>query len=258
MYFHKKTTYPGRWLVKLFEAGLIFGLIFLTVEALQRAFTPTITDDAVVITAPVQQVEVVRVEPQRVEPEAAPEYSDYDYFEMGYNHQVDSEYYEAIVDYTRALELNPYFGSAWLNRGVAYEQLNNDYRAMQDFNQFLHREGLEVLRHQEMLVGASLDVEMAEGRVYEIVFFARAGQLLNISAVSKLDDVVDPLVVVVDSEGNPVAARDDVLRQDGSLIKMDSYINNFEVLRTGRYMLRVSHAGGGSYGMVRVNLEIND
>lgn len=258
MYFRKKTTYPGRWLVKVLEAGLIFGLIFLTVEALQGAFAPNLTDDAVVITAPVQQVEVVRVEPQRVEPEAAPEYSHYDYFEMGYNHQVDSEYYEAIVDYTRALELNSYFGSAWLNRGVAYEQLNNDYRAMQDFDQFLNREGLEVLRHQDMLVGASIDVEMAEGRVYEIVFLARAGQTVNISAVSKLADVVDPLVLVVDSDGNPVAAQDDVLRQDGSLIAMDSYINNFEVLRTGRYLLRVSHAGGGSYGTVRVNLEIND
>ena len=40
MYYRKKTTYPGRWLVKLMEAGLIFGIIFFTVDALQGAFAP--------------------------------------------------------------------------------------------------------------------------------------------------------------------------------------------------------------------------
>jgi tetratricopeptide (TPR) repeat protein len=258
MYYRKKTTYPGRWLVKLLEAALIFGIIFYTVDALQGAFTPqTVEEPVVVVTHTIQPVEVVRVEPQRVELQAAPEYSDYDYFVMGYHHQVASEYYEAIVDYTRALEMNPDLSSAWLNRGVAYEQLNNDYRAMQDFNSFFNREGMTVITHRGVITGARLNLEMAEDRVYEFNFYARVGETVDVSTVAHGGDVVDPLILVVDADGNPAAANDDVLRQDGSLISMDSHIEGFEVLRTGVYTLRVSHAGGGSDGTIQVNLEIN-
>lgn len=257
MYYRKKITYPGRWLVKLLEAGLVFGIIFLTVNALQGAFTPETVEHPVVVTHTVQTVEVVRVEPQRVEPEAVPEYSDFDYFVMGYNHQIADEYYEAIVDYTRALEMNPDLGSAWLNRGVAYEQLNNDYRAMQDYNRFLTRDGLAVITHRGIITGARLNLEMAEDRVYELTFYARAGETLDISASAYDGDIVDPIFLVVDADGNPVVANDDILRQDGSLISMDSQVTDFEVLRTGRYTLRVSHAGGGSAGTVQVMLEIN-
>jgi len=252
MYYRKKTTYPGRWLVKLLEAGLIFGIIIFTVEALQNAFVPQPVEEAVVVTQPVQQVDVVRVEP-----EVAPDYTDFDYFVMGYNHQTAGEYYDAIVDYTRALEMNPDLSSAWLNRGVAYEQLNNDYRSLQDFNRFLNRDGMSVVTHSGIVTGARLNVEMVENRVYEVSFVAHAGETVTISARSQAPDVVDPLMVIVDADGNPVAARDDVLRQDGSMISMDSYINNFEVLRTGRYTVRLSHAGGGSSGTVQLFMQIS-
>ncbi|MDQ7034250.1 MAG: hypothetical protein Q9P01_05280 [Anaerolineae bacterium] len=236
MYYRKKTTYPGRWLVKLLEAGLVFGIIFLTVTALQRAFTPkTVEYPVVVVSRTVQPIEVVRVEPQRVEPEVAPQYSDFDYFVMGYNHQTAEEYYEAIVDYTRALEMSPDLSSAWLNRGVAYEQLNNDYRAMQDYNSFLNRDGMAVITYSGIITGARLNLEMAENRVYELNFYARAGETLDISALAYDGDIVDPIFLVVDADGNPAVANDDNLRQDGSLISMDSQITDFEVLQTGLY-----------------------
>ena len=259
MYYRKKTTYPGRWLVKLMEAGLIFGIIFFTVDALQGAFAPKPYDAEPLVIQNVQPVEVVRVEPRVVQPQvqAAPEYTDYDYFVMALNHQTANEYYEAIVDYTRVLEMNPYFDSAWLNRGVAYEQLNNDYRAMQDFNRFMLREGTSVVTHRGVLTGARIDVEMAENRIYAINFYANAGEMVDINVTAQDGDIVDPLVLVVDMHGNPVAAKDDTLRQDGSLISMDAHINNFEVLSTGRYTLLISHAGGGSNGTVQLELEIS-
>ena len=257
MYYSKKTTYPGRWLVKLLEAGLIFGIIFFTVDAIQMALTPETVNEPIVITRSEQpvEVEVIRVEPEVVQ-QAAPEYSDFDYFVMGYNHQVVDEYYEAIVDYTRVLEINPEFSSAWLNRGVAYEQLNNDYRAMQDYNRFLNRDGMSVVTHRGLVTGAGLNLEMAENRVYELNFYARAGEIVDITATAIDGHIVDPLILVVDADGNPVAANDDILRQDGSLISMNSSIQNFEVLQTGHYTLRLSHAGGGADGMIRLNLEI--
>jgi hypothetical protein len=143
-----------------------------------------------------------------------------------------------------------------LNRGVAYEQLNNDQRAMQDFNSFMNRDGMTVITHRGILTGAQLNVEMAENRVYELNFYARAGETLDISAIAYDGTLVDPLVLVLDADGNPVTANDDVLRQDGSLISMDSHITDFEVLRTGQYTLRVSHAGGGAFGTIQIGLEI--
>lgn len=255
MYYSKKTTYPGRWLVKLVEAGLIFGIIFFTVDAIQMALTPEVASEPIVITRSVEPVEVIRVEPEVVQ-QAAPVYSDFDYFVMGYNHQIADEYYEAIVDYTRVLEMNPDFNSAWLNRGVAYEQLNNDYRAMQDYNRFMSRDGMAVITHRGVVTGAGLNLQMAENRVYELNFYARAGEVVNITATAGDGQVVDPLVLVVNADGNPVVANDDILRQDGSLISMNSSVEDFEVLQTGLYTLRVSHAGGGADGMLRVNLDI--
>jgi tetratricopeptide (TPR) repeat protein len=253
MYYRKKTTYPNRWLVKMLEAALIFGIIFYTVDALQGAFQPEVVEEPVVIvTNTIQPVEVVRVEPQ-----AAPLYTDFDYFVMGYDHQVSDEYYEAISDYTRALELNPELSGAWLNRGVAYEQLNNDYRAMQDYNRYLSRDGLTVVRHRGVITGARLNLEMAEARVYEFNIYMRAGETVDFGAEAYGGDVVDPLIIVLDADGNPVVANDDILRQDGSLISMDADIDGFEVLQTGVYTLRVSHAGGGSDGTVQVNVDIH-
>ena len=258
MYYRKKTTYSGRWLVKMLEAALIFGIIFYTVDALQGAFQPQVVDEPVVIvTNTIRPVEVVRVEPQRVEPQAAPLYTDYDYFLMGYHHQIADEYYEAISDYTRALELNPELSSAWLNRGVAYEQLNNDYRAMQDYSRFLNRDGLTVVSHRGVITGARLNLEMTEDRVYEFNIYMRAGETVDFGAEAYGGDVVDPIIIVLDADGNPVVANDDILRQDGSLISMDSDIDDFEVLQTGVYTLRVSHAGGGSDGTIQVNVDIH-
>jgi len=256
MYHQKKKTYPGRWVVKLFEAVLIFSIMMVMVGAIEDALLPSY-HQTVVRVHPIEY-NVVRVEPQRIEPQTI--YSDLEYFSLAYDHQISGEYYDAIADYSRALNVNPDLSPAVLNRGVAYEELQNDYRAMQDFHAYLNRDGVKYSTppaNRELLTGARLDLTMEEALVYQIHFYAQAGQTLDISAVSKVEDLVDPLIVVTDSDGNPIAARDDVLRPDGSVISADSYIQDFAITRTGHYILLVSHAGGGSTGMLRVELNLN-
>ena len=53
------------------------------------------------------------------------------FFYSGFEHDKKGEYKEAVDDYTIAIKINPDYADAYLNRGVAKEQLGiddcNDY-----------------------------------------------------------------------------------------------------------------------------------
>jgi tetratricopeptide (TPR) repeat protein len=250
MFYHGVKSYPGRWLVRLIQAALIVGIVFYSIDALIHAFLP---HDGVIF-------ETTWVEP--VEVQVMP-FNDYhmdlpqpEYFDLAFDQQLSGQYYAAILNYSRALELDPDLYGAYLNRGVAYERLGRTALAMQDFNQFMNR-GVTVYTDNTLYEGGSVQVEMSEGIVYDFVFAARAGQ--SITAIATSDShMVDPLLVLVDENGEAVFASDDQLYQDGSLLSMDSYIRNHTITASGLYTLRLSHAGGGSYGDVKVNLQIRN
>lgn len=257
---NKRKTYPGRWIVKAVEAGLIFAIIFFTINALNDAFAPIVMDEA-----PAPQTLEYRIIPQTVDPVVVPQETaldEYDYFSMALDHQLSGNYYDAIADYNRALQLNPDLAASWLNRGVAYEQLGNNYNAMHDYLNWMTRNGVTVEAHDTtMMPGESAEVELAEGLVYQIPFRAYRGQTIDISATAVGGDAVDPIIMVVDRYGNPVAADDDILRADGSLIAMNSFIDNMMVDNNGcmgsYYTLLVTHAGGGSYGTVEISMSLD-
>ncbi len=57
-----------------------------------------------------------------------------DYFNSGLIKSKKQDYKGAILDYTKAIELNPNYAEAYSNRGTAKDKLQ-DYRgAIQDFN----------------------------------------------------------------------------------------------------------------------------
>lgn len=257
-YHNKRKTYSGRWIVKAVEAGLIFAIIFFTINALNDAFAPIVINEY-----PEAQTLEYRIVPQTVDPVVVPQatLTEYDYFSMALDHQISGAYYDAIADYNRAIQINPALASSWLNRGVAYEQLGNSYNAMHDYVNWMTRDGMTIVAHDSVLLDDTTQVEMAEGVVYQIPFRAYRGQSINISATAVDGDMVDPIIVVVDRYGNPVAGNDDILHDDGSLIEMNSFIENMMVDNNGcndsNYTLLVSHAGGGSFGTIEVSLELN-
>ena len=79
---------------------------------------------------------------------------------------------------------------------------------------------------------------------------------VNFKNGSQIGYYMDKKVEYMGGQTIFLVANDDILRQDGSLISMNSDIEDFEVLQTGRYTLLISHAGGGANGMLRVNLDI--
>lgn len=244
--FKQLNAYPNRWVVKSVEALLVLGIIFFGLNAMQQLFTPEPEFPIIESNAGIQSSNEL----------LAPAFTAYDYWDMALAHQNSGEYAEAVEDYTRVLELDPYLASAWLNRGVAYEQMHDRRSAAEDFDAFLDRPGMEVLDRGTIADGNLIVAHMSTNRVLEYRFEAEAGQTLSVRAESDYAGEVDPLIVVVDAEGLPVAASDDTLRQDGSYISMDSNIENQLILRDGTYTLRVSHAGGGEYGMINITFDL--
>ncbi len=252
MFYVKRKNYAGRWIVRVVQAALIFGIVFYGMNYLGDMFAPKVEEP--VVTETVQpEVQVIVIQS-----EAEPVLDAVDYFRLGLDHQMSDEYYDAIDDYTRSIELNPSLAPSYLNRGVAYEQLGgNDHRAISDFTQWMTRDEMIVLSRTPIQDSTNLAIPMGEAVRFDIPLDLSDGALIRLDAVSMTEDEVDPIIVLRDPTGRSVAANDDVLRGDGSLVSMNSYIHNYEVTRDGIHTLMVSHAGGGSHGVVLVRISID-
>lgn len=260
MFYTKRKSYSGRWLVKLLQAALVLGVIFFGLDALGQWLNPVADADnnSIMIVRPDSNSQEDSFQPILEEARNADYAMDAEgYFYEALVHQEASEYNEAIVDYTRAIELDEEIAASWLNRGVAYEQLGQSYRALSDFNQYLMRDEITVFSQPLVDSNNTFTVEMYEGYRYDFPIELAVGEVLSISVTSVEEDLVDPLILLVNDSGTAIAGNDDVLRQDGSFISMNSYIHSYTVTRSGVYTLYVSHAGGGSYGAMEVKINID-
>ncbi|MGB7339388.1 MAG: hypothetical protein WBC91_10895 [Phototrophicaceae bacterium] len=256
MFYIKRKNYAGRWLVKIVQAALIFGIVFYGLDFFGQMLESQYGDE-IIFESSQQEVQVIRVHPMNMD--AQIQYSELDYFSFGLQHQMSDQHYDAIADYTRSIELNANFASSYLNRGVAYEQLgNNEYNAMLDFNAWMTRDYMTVLTHEPIDASTDLMARMSESYRFDVPLELNKGDVINLSAVSVDADLVDPIIVLLDGNGNPVAANDDVRRDNGSLVTMNAYIDQYEVTRSGDYTLMVTHAGGGSYGDVTIRIDIDN
>lgn len=251
MFYTKRKKYSGRWLVKMIEAALIFGIIFYSLDVIGQLAVPH-HDEAVIVVRPIQQ-EVIQIEGSS-NPHI--QLDEEDYFYLALDHQQSGEYYDAISDYTRSIELNDDISASWLNRGVAYEQMGNS-RAIADFNAYLTRDNIYTLEFMPIDESTSFTEYMYASYRYDIPLELRQGDVVSIRVTSVVEEQVDPIIVLVDASGYPVAGSDDMRYQDGSLISMNSYINNYDVTTKGEYTLMISHAGGGAYGDVDIDIRID-
>ena len=55
------------------------------------------------------------------------------YFDRAYDKAEKGDYYGAIADYTKVIEINPRNAAAYNNRGSAKSNLNDDYGAIADY-----------------------------------------------------------------------------------------------------------------------------
>ena len=60
-----------------------------------------------------------------------------DWFEKGYSFHISNQYEEAIMAYTRVLDINPLNAKAYNSRGIAWAKKGNHDRAIADYNKAL-------------------------------------------------------------------------------------------------------------------------
>jgi tetratricopeptide (TPR) repeat protein len=260
MFYTKRKSYSGRWLVKLLQAALVLGVVFFGLDAIGQWLNPVADPDIMVI-QPVglrnEESSTAPVLEEMREQSAEAQLDEYDYFNRALEHHNAYDYNEAIADYTRSIELNDNIAESWLNRGVAYEQLGQNTRALNDFNNYLMRDDMVLISQPRSRTSSAFRIVMSEAYRYDFPIELRIGDVVNIEVLSVEEDMVDPLILLVNENGSPVAGNDDVLRQDGSYISMNAYIDSYTATRSGTYTLFVSHAGGGSYGDLEVHISID-
>lgn len=154
-------------------------------------------------------------------------------------------------DYAMALEINPDLHNVYLARGILYREQGNIKAAGRDFINRMRTLANETIE-ADMAIGEITEFDMAYRRVYEISFEGTAGQVITISANDDENTIVDPLIALLDPDGEAIAGDDDF----GGVL--DSLIDEFELPDDGTYTLVLSHAGGGSsvgyIGFVEVSI----
>lgn len=261
MYHTKRKTYPGRHVIRGVQIILIVAIALFGLAALDDLYRQRdqVRPEADAMTTYDLQPNYTYTQPETVAPQS--DLTAYDYFALALNHQTAGQYWDAIDDYTRAIEKDPSLAASWLNRGVAFEQLGRLCAARKDYWEWMSRITTEI-RTADLGPNTSVTVEMSEGRLYVMPFSARAGQTVSVTATSTVTGepgtlgVADPLLVLLNSADMPVAGDDDTLYSDGSLINMNSEIASYMVQQDGVYSVVLGHAGGGSYGTLTVTLTV--
>lgn len=158
-------------------------------------------------------------------------------------------YQDALDDLDKAIELSPTYRAPYLTRAFVHQKLGDNKAAQADIQSWLEN---GETKHVDLNIatfksGSTLD--MSQGWVYHILLDVQAGQTLRAAAKSEGDAIVDPMIILLDGDGTPVAWNDD---SDGSLDSLLKY--KFD--EGGSYELMVTHAGGGSEGQFRLLLEV--
>ena len=253
-------TYPGHKFIQVLQVTLVIAIGVFGIMGLTR---PRSSSPAATAVPPISEAAPIDV-PLLIEaaPTVGPDNLALTLYDQAAEaHDLDN-YDQAIELYTQVLELDPRMTNAWLGRAVAYEHTDaNERLSDNDFWRYLR--SLETERiEREIVINESLELEMTEGRVYALSFEVQSGDQLRVAASSVEngepgdEDVVDPLVLLFEPGGDLVQANDDTLRKDGSLINMNSRIDDYAVMQDGTYTLLLSHAGGGSAGMINMKVSV--
>jgi tetratricopeptide (TPR) repeat protein len=174
------------------------------------------------------------------------------YYTLATLAEADGDYETSIANYTEAINLDPFFSSAYLGRGYDYWVQGEFEAAAPDYYEWLLLEAS---------VPVGIDPDDAEepftvsfnGENY-FTLPVRGGRnvLLSASAVG-LEPGIDPTLIVLDPDGNPIYVDDDTGVGD---YELDASFEEVALPERGEYTLIIGFAGGGSFGDVEVTVEV--
>jgi tetratricopeptide (TPR) repeat protein len=135
-------------------------------------------------------------------------------------------------------------GSDYLTIGAIYESMGAAEAAGSAYLRWIN--AMQYERMDEKITSVrsgSMELDMTQGRAYYVPVTVPSGKTLTVNATAR-GASVDPLIVILDSDGNPVAGSDDVSDTDHNA-RIDRY-----QAEPGLYTIVVTHAGGGSSGII--------
>lgn len=154
----------------------------------------------------------------------------------------------AIDDMNNAIELQPDMQDYYMARGFAYSETDQLALAAPDFYTRMMLVELNPI-DGTIDFGETEAVDMDYGVVARLTFDGEVGQTITLTARDSLGVGVDPLLVLLDVDGNPIAGNDD----GGG--ELDSRISDYTLPDNGTYTAVISHANGGFVGTVVVSLK---
>lgn len=166
---------------------------------------------------------------------------------------------KAIADSTRYIDLLPDSENGYLNRGIQYSLNGDSAKAAADFMGWADRIQTQEEDGGTLTSNEPAVIEMSQGSVFRFTFDAKAGDHLQLSALPANRYItIDTLIVVLGSDGTPLAGKDDNVLQENIHDKNYDFgatIDDFEAPEDGTYTLVVTHAGGDNQGTVNVVVE---
>ena len=160
---------------------------------------------------------------------------------QGVTYRYMGEYETALGYITQAMALNSDYSLPYLSRGITYELMEDEKASAADYYQYVVRNRTRNFYHSELDGDSQFELPMREGWVYNIPFNATRGQTVDIDVETVAPGFVDPLIMVLGPDNQPLIGDDDMARND-----YNATIENFQLPATGQYTLVISHAEGGS------------
>jgi tetratricopeptide (TPR) repeat protein len=172
---------------------------------------------------------------------------------MGVTYRYMGEYDTAINFISQAMALNNSYTLPYLSRGITFELMGDTQASAADYYQYTILNRTRNFFHSELEGDSSFELPMREGWVYNIPFDAVAGQTVDISVDTVAPGFVDPLIMILGPDNQPLVGDDDVARND-----YNATIEDFELPADGQYTLIISHAEGGANGTIGVDIDVQD
>ncbi len=160
----------------------------------------------------------------------------------------------ALEDFDHAVELLPDVPLLALARANVYGQLHDNAAAAEEYLRFVSLTQADVRDGGTLaLDGTPSLVPLTNGDVVLFNFEGTKGQLASIRAEASSGDRVDPLLILLDESGTPIAANDDTSNTD-----LSATIRRVELPDNGTYTIMLTHALGGDTGDVLIAMLLQE
>lgn len=156
---------------------------------------------------------------------------------------------DAMADLDRALTINPEFDLALVFRGALHEWAGDRASATADFFAYTNVLDASVMSAGQLAPNVPSTVNLDTRLLYTFTFEGNAGETVQISAQSPVEQA-DPMLVVLGPDGlTPVAGSDDAApNMTGALI------SNLALPASGLYTVLVTHSDSNTSGPVVITL----